>query len=263
MTQKAPPPDAGDAPGGMFNQSLARGISVLESFRGAGGPLTLAQIAQRTGLTRSAAQRLVHTLRKLGYLTLTHDGHGFLLHLPVLDLTHDYLRLNPLLRRASPFLLELRQQVRERVDLSLFDGARMVYASRLQSKREAFFATLVGNSVPSTSTSGGWAALALLPDAEIDAILAAAPLPALTPRTLIDPAAIRTQIAQTRRDGHALAVEQVLMGEVAIGMAIPDATGRPAGAIHVAGSLSEWTPEAFRRHVVPPLAEAVRNIGTA
>ncbi len=263
MTQKPPPHDAGDAPDGMFNQSLARGMSVLESFRGAAGPLTLAQIAARTGLTRSAAQRLVHTLRKLGYLTLTGDGYGFLPHLPVLDLTHDYLRLNPLLRRASPFLLELRQQVRERVDLSLFDGTRMVYASRLQSKREAFFATLVGNSVPSTSTSGGWAALALLPDAKIDAILAAAPLPALTPRTLTDPDMIRAQIAITRRDGHAMAVEQVLMGEVAIGMAIPDAAGQPAGAIHVAGSLAEWTPEAFRRHVVPPLADAVRNIGFA
>ena len=261
MTRETDTGAADDTTDALFNQSLARGMGVLEAFRGADRPLSLAQIAARAGLSRSAAQRLVHTLRKLGYLTLSGDGHGFLLSLPVLDLTHDYLRLNPLLRRASPFLLELRQQVRERVDLSLFDGARMVYAHRLQSKREAFFATLVGNSVPSTGTSGGWAALALLPDPEIDAILAAAPLPALTPRSLTDPDAIRAEIARVRRDGHALAVEQVLMGEVAVGMAIPDAAGRPAGAIHVAGSLAEWSPEAFRRHVVPPLAQAIANIG--
>lgn len=248
---------------GLFNRSLARGLSVLESFRDADRPLSLAEIASRTGLTRSAAQRLVHTLRKLGYLTLADDGRGFLLNLPILDLTHDYLRMNPVLRRASPVLLELRRQVQERVDLSLFDGVRMVYATRLQSKREAFFATLVGHSVPVTGSSGGWAALALLADAEIDAILARAPLRALTPRSLTDPDAIRAQIAAVRRDGHALALEQVLMGEVAIAMAIPDPQGRPVGAVHIAGSLAEWQPEDFRRRMAPPLAAAIRSLRAA
>lgn len=253
-------PDASAGADGMFNQSLARGMSVLESFRDADRPLSLAQIAARTGLTRSAAQRLVHTLRKLGYLTLSDDGRGFLLNLPILDLTHDYLRMNPLLRRASPILLELRRQVRERVDLSLFDGLRMVYATRLQSKREAFFATLVGNSVPTTSSSGGWAAMALLPDDEVEAILARAPLRPLTPRTLTEPGAIRAAIADVRRDGHALALEQVLMGEIAIAMAIPDGDRRPLGAVHIAASLAEWQPDDFRRRMAPPLAEAIRGI---
>nr|WP_281426507.1 IclR family transcriptional regulator C-terminal domain-containing protein [Paracoccus bogoriensis] len=139
----------------------------------------------------------------------------------------------------------------------------MVYATRLQSKREAFFATLVGHSVPVTGSSGGWAALALLPDAEIDAILARAPLRALTPRSLTDPDAIRAQIAAVRRDGHALALEQVLMGEVAIAMAISDPQGRPVGAVHIAGSLAEWQPEDFRRRMAPPLAAAIRSLRAA
>ncbi|MFN3276659.1 MAG: IclR family transcriptional regulator [Paracoccus sp. (in: a-proteobacteria)] len=260
MAQESPSsesPQAGDA---LFVQSLARGMSVLEAFRDADGALSLSQIAARTGLTRSATQRLVHTFRKLGYLTLAEDGRGVRLDLPVLDLTLDYLRLNPLVRRASPILLELRRNVRERVDLSLFDGQRMVYAARMQSKRETFFATLVGNSVPTTCTSGGWAVLAMLPDAEVDAILAAARHQQFTPRTITDPQMIRDQIALTRQTGHALAVEQILMGEVAVGVAIPDATGRPVAAIHIAASLSEWDAEDFRRRVAPLAAEAVRSI---
>ncbi|WP_246054939.1 IclR family transcriptional regulator [Paracoccus gahaiensis] len=250
-------PEAQDA---LFIQSLARGMSVLESFQGAERALTLTQIAARTGLTRSAAQRLVHTFRKLGYLTLAEDGRGFRLDLPVLDLTHDYLRMNPLVRRASPILLELRRNARERIDLSLFDGPRMVYAARMQSKRETFFATLVGNSVPTACTSGGWAVMAMLPAPEAEALLAKARHPQMTPRTLTDPDAIRTQIAQARRDGHALALEQILMGEVALGVAIPDATGRPVAAIHIAASLAEWDPEEFRRRMAPLAAEAVRSI---
>jgi len=259
-------PAAEDEPGptdALFVQSLARGMSVLEAFRGAEGPLSLAQIAARSGMTRSAAQRLVHTLRRLGYLIQAEDGRGFRPHLPILDLTHDFMRLNPLVRRANPILLELRRSVRERVDLSLFDGQRMVYVTRMQSKRETFFATLVGKSVPVTGSSGGWAVLAMLPAAEADAILAQAPLHPVTPRTLTDPDAIRAQLALVRETGHALALEQMLMGEVALGVAIPDASGRPVGAIHIVASLSEWEPEEFRRRVAPLAAEAVRSITAA
>lgn len=260
MPNESPHPDPSTGDDQLFVQSLARGMSVLEAFRDADGALSLNQIAARAGLTRSAAQRLVHTFRKLGYLTLAEDRRGFRLDLPILDLTHDYLRLNPLVRRASPVLLELRRNVRERVDLSLFDGQRMVYAARMQSKRETFFATLVGNSVPTVCTSGGWAVLAMLPKHEVDEILSKAEFPQVTPRTITDPRIIREQIELTRQNGHALATEQILMGEVALGVAIPDASGRPVAAIHIAASMSEWEPENFRRRIAPMAAEAVRSI---
>ena len=85
----------------------------------------------------------------------------------------------------------------------------------------------------------------------------------LTLRTLTDPAAIRTQVRLAREAGHALALEQVLMGEIALGVAIPDADGRPVAAIHIAGSLAEWEPEEFRRRVAPLAAEAAGAISSA
>ncbi|RMC35304.1 IclR family transcriptional regulator [Paracoccus alkanivorans] len=247
----------------IFVQSLGRAVRVLAAFQGADGPLSLAEIASRAGITRSAAQRIAHSFRELGYMRLSSDGRGFLLDLGILDLAYDYLRLNPLLRRASPVLLELRRNVRERVDLSLFDGQRMVYAARMQSKREMFFATLIGNSVPTFCTSGGWAVMAMLPDIEVDRLLAAADLRPVTPRTLTDPQSIREQIALTRQNGHALAVEQILMGEVALGVAVPGPDNRPIAAIHIAGSLSEWQPEEFRRRVAPLASEAVNAIASS
>jgi DNA-binding IclR family transcriptional regulator len=94
----------------------------------------------------------------------------------------------------------------------------------------------------------------------VDKILEGQQIPQITPRTLTDPSAIWEQIALARANGHALAVEQILMGEVALGVAIPDADGRPIAAIHIAASLSEWAPEDFRRRVAPLAAEAVRSI---
>ena len=48
-----------------FVQSLARGLSVLRAFDGDHPTLSLAAIAQRTGLSRAAARRLVLTLNIL------------------------------------------------------------------------------------------------------------------------------------------------------------------------------------------------------
>ena len=244
----------------LFTNSIARAMQVLAAFHHADRPLSLAEIAQRAGIDRSAAQRIVHTLRDLGYIRRDDEDRGFLPGIRILDHTLDFLRMHPLVQRATPVLLELRRNARERIDLSLFDGQRVVYAARMQSKRETFYATLVGHSVPTFCSSGGWAILARLDTEEARAIVDASDRTPFTPRTLTDPDRIMAELSQTRARGYSIAVEQILLGEIAIGVAVPDAQGHPVGAIHVAGSLSEWTPGDFSARVAPLALEAARAI---
>lgn len=244
----------------LFVQSIARAMEVLSVFRHAEKPLTLTDIAMRAGAGRSAVQRVVHTLRALGYIERDPDDRGYVPGIRVLDLTLDYLRLNSLVERATPVLLELRRNTRERIDLSLLDGLRMVYAARLQSKRENFFATLVGHSVPVFCTSGGRAGMARLADSEVDDIIDRSDRRPFTVKTITEPDAIRRKVREAREIGYALAVEEVLLGEVAIGVALTDAAGRPVAAIHLAGSLSEWTVDEFCQRFAPLAAEAARAI---
>lgn len=263
MSDRNAPDDDGDAKPGsdrLMVQALARGLRVMEAFADADGPLSLAEIAARAGMDRSAAQRLTHTLRAAGWLIAGEGGHGLRPGRAVLARTYDALRLDPLVQRAGATLIGLRRAARERVDLSLIDGQNLIYALRMQSKRERFFAMLVGHTVPLAQTSGGWACLAALPRDEADALIDAAPLTAITPRSLTDPAQIRAQVDEARARGHALASEQILLGEIALGVALRDAAGRPLGAIHVAGSLSEWQPEDFRARIAPLAVEAARAI---
>ncbi|WP_430512047.1 IclR family transcriptional regulator [Pannonibacter phragmitetus] len=244
----------------LFIQSVGRAMQVLSAFHQTEKPMTLQDLADRTGLTRSAVQRLVFTLKHLGYIARDPDDTGYVPGLRILDHSLDFLRLNPLVVKATPVLLELRRQVRERVDLSLWDGLRLVYASRLQSKREILSSTMVGHSVPLFCTSGGWAILARLPEDECAELIAASNRVAVTPQTITDADTLLERIAETRQNGYALALEQILTGEIAIGAAILGASGRPVAAIHVAGSLAEWEPEAFARQVSPLVIQAAQTI---
>ena len=244
----------------LFIQSAARTIKLLESFAAASGPMSLSDIAAATGMNRSGAQRIVHTLRQLGYITRDFGDTGFIPAPRVLDLAYNQLRLHPYVAQASGVLIELRRSVRERVDLSLWDDQRMIYALRQQSKRETWFATLVGHSVPTWGTSGGWALMAVLPDQDVDDILAHAPFQPITPRTLTNPADIRARVAEARERGYAVALEQIQMGEIALGVALTARDGRPWGAVHIAASLSEWAPEDFAARVAPLATEAAQAI---
>ncbi|WP_121062681.1 IclR family transcriptional regulator [Chachezhania antarctica] len=237
-------------------QTVVRAMRVLESVGRSGHPLSLAEIAAAVGTDRSAAQRLAHTLEMMGYLERAPGGNGFLPGRQALDRCFSYLRSNALVERATPILIELRKEVKERVDLSLFDGPSIVYAVRMQSKRENFYATLIGGRLPTFFTSGGRAMLSLLPDAEVEEILDQSVLEKYTPRTITDRAVIRERIERARRDGYALVQEEGLMGEIALGAAISDAAGRPIAAVHIAGSLSEWGEPDFRDRFAPLAMEA-------
>ena len=256
--QRRPGPDALEDP--LFVAAVARCMQVLSAFHRSDKPMSLTDIAAASGVGRSAAQRVVHTLRALGYIERDAAQRGYVPGIRILDHALDYLRLNPLIERATPILLDLRRNVRERVDLSLFDDLRVVYATRLQSKRETFFATLMGHSVPTFCTSGGRAIMAHLTDAEVDDIIARSDRRPFTDKTITAPDAVRAMVQEARQLGYALTVEEVLVGEVALGVAVLGSGGRPLGAIHIAGSLSEWTPEAFRTRFAPLAAEAANAI---
>lgn len=246
--------------GPLFVRSLEKAMQVLSGFHHADGPLSLSEIALRAGVDRSTAQRMVHTLRAMGYIRRTADGRGFIPGIRLLDHTLDTLRLDPLVRRATPVLQELRKEVRERVDLSLFDDLRVVYAVRLQSKRQTFYTTLVGHSVPTFCSSGGLAILSKLPDERVEDIISRSDRRPFTPHTITEPAEIRARISETRAKGFALTLNQILLGEIAAGFPVLDTSGAPVGAIHVAGSLAEWTPEEFVNRNVPLALEAARAI---
>ncbi|MGF9761662.1 IclR family transcriptional regulator [Microvirga sp. 0TCS3.31] len=243
----------------LFLQSVARALYVLEAFGRDARPMSLSEIAASARITKSAAQRAAQTLLSLGYLERSSDG-GLLPGRRLLDRAFDYLRSNPLIERATPILIELRKNSGERVDFSLFDDLSILYAIRLQSKRETFFATLAGRRIPTFCSSGGRAMLAHLDDAAIDDILRRSERKALTPKTIADLDKIWDKVREARREGYAYAVEESLLGEVVLSAAVLDDRRQPVAAVHIAGSLSEWTVDDFRKRFAPLAIEAARAL---
>jgi DNA-binding IclR family transcriptional regulator len=253
-------------------ESVGRALRLLEAFADSPRPMSLSQLAAAAQIDKSGAQRLANTLVALGYLE--RSDNGLRPGKRILDRAYDYLRTNPLIGRSYAVLAELRRESEERVALSLHDDLTMVYAVRMEdltmvyavrmeSKQDAFLAHLPGRRIPTFCTSSGRAVLAVLPEEQAVDIVARSERRPITPKTTIDEAAALAQVKRTRRLGFAVAVEEVLIGEVAVAAAVLDVSGAPLGAVSLAGSLGEWTRDKFANRFGPMVVAAARAISDA
>jgi IclR family transcriptional regulator, acetate operon repressor len=123
----------------------------------------------------------------------------------------------------------------------------------------------VGKRTPLHCTSNGKILLAHLPAVERDRILAG-PLDRRTPRSITDPAVLRTQLRQARRQGYAHTVEELEVGLNAVAAAVNGPGGRVVAAVSVAGPAYRVTAARIpdlAREVVGAAAEISRRMGHA
>jgi DNA-binding IclR family transcriptional regulator len=245
----------------LYVKSVGKAFRILEAFADSTDAVSLSELAEAADLDKSATQRLVHTLLKLGYLERTALGHRPGRRL--LQRSFDYLRGHPLIAHSLPILAELRRDAQERIDLSLFDDVSMLYLVRLQSKRDSLFGFLSGRHVPTFCTSGGRAVLSKLPLEQVKDILSRSQLSKVTPKTTTAKDQILAKVQEARNAGYAVVVEEMMVGEIACGVAILDQSGKPIGAVHVAGSLAEWSPADFEKRFAPLAVHAARAISSA
>lgn len=250
--------DAQDNP--LFVGSLERGFAILEAFGIGRAEMGVTELALATGFDKSAAQRFAFTLHALGYLDKSETTRKYRLSRRSLGLAYAFLRNDPLVELATPYLADLRQKCEQRVDLSILDGTDILYVVRLQTHREAFGATLVGRRIPAFCSSGGRAMLSRLLDEEALAIVERSERKPLTPFTVTELPAVMAGITAARKDGFAISVQECLVGEIVVSAPVLDVHGRPRAAVHIAMSLAEHDEQDVRQNFAPMAMATARLI---
>lgn len=214
-----------------YMQSLARGLEVLRAFDLEHPTMTLSQVAERVGLSRAVVRRCLLTLQHLGYLGS--QGRQFTLRPKVLDLGFRYISSLSLPDRALPFMEQLAQKVHESTSLSVLDDLEIVYVARVPVLRIMTVNLGVGARLPAYAASMGRVLLAGLPEPELDARLGRAQLRPLTPYTLCSHDGLMAEIANVRRHGYCIVVDELEVGLCSIAVPVRDRSGRVAGALNL------------------------------
>jgi IclR family pca regulon transcriptional regulator len=232
-------------------QSLERGIAVIELFSRERPALTLSDVARLTGISRSAARRILLTLTDLGHVRC--DGRLFSLTPRVLSLGWAYLSALSLLEVCQPLMQDLTRRTNESCAVATLDLPDIVTVSRVPTQRLTTVLAGPGSRLPAYCTAIGRVLLGDLDDEALDAYLASVVLEPLTERTIVDPERLREVIVAAREDGWALVDQELELGLRAVAAPVRAGDGHAVAAMNLAVSTSTMTLAQLRKKLVPEL----------
>lgn len=138
------------------SQTLLRGLDVLDAV--VDGPVPLAELAQRLGLTRSTTHRLANALIDRRYLTFA-PRLGYQFGPKLLELGFLAQRQADIVQIARPHIEALAMASEDTVHLGILDADRALYLDKIAGRRRVEISSRIGDRQPLTSTGLGKALL--------------------------------------------------------------------------------------------------------
>lgn len=246
------------APSSDFVQSLARGLAVIRAFDGARPELGLSEVSRATGLTRATARRLLRTLVRLGYVR--QDGNRFSLRPRVLELGYSYLSALSLPELGQPHMETLVAEVNESSSIAVLDDVDIIYVARVPTSRIMSITIAVGTRLPAYATSMGRVLLAGLDPDALEDRLSRMEIPPLTPTTVEDVDALRSELERVRMQAWAAVDEELELGVRSVAVPIREASGTVCAAMNVSVHASRMTMQDLQKQVLPSLLRAATAI---
>ncbi|MGV1007758.1 MAG: IclR family transcriptional regulator [Dermatophilaceae bacterium] len=221
------------------------------------GPLTVSAAADRLGVARSTAHRLLSMLVYRDFAVQRSDRRydaG-----PVLSVAATSRSRTALLREvALPHLEMLALRTQESANLLIRTGALSRFIACVEGTQVLRVGDREGMVFPAHLTSGGRLLLADLDDEALDAVYESQR--AADPQgPTLDVGALRADLRRLRRRGFALNVEGTESGVTAVGYPVRGADGRAIAAVSV-GMPSSRFQESRLAGIVAALAACADGI---
>lgn len=208
-----------------------RVLALLEQITSDGGRTPIREVVAQLGLTSATGRRLVALLVSQEYLIRVSHGHyvggGKLRQLAAQVSPHARI-----VGAARPVLRRLAQAEQATAYLGVFEGEMVTYLVK-EGEQTSF--TREQNQLEAYCTGIGKVLLAQLEEERLAAYLAA-PLVALTSRTITDPESLRAELAETRARGYAVDDREMANDLRCVAVAVPQLCGS-AYAISLSSAL--------------------------
>ncbi|AIO30140.1 IclR family transcriptional regulator [Burkholderia pseudomultivorans] len=232
-------PDTPDTTGTLSDDetylvpALERGLRVLELFNAREPVLTPNLIAQRLGLPRTTALRLVQTLHTLGYLERANRDRDYRLGARVMKLGFDYLSSLALTDIGTPVIERLRDETGFASHLVVRDGRDVVFVAKAWTHDSVMSAIKVniGTRIPAHASVHGHVLLGDLDRAELEALFPEPMLPTYTPHTPRTAAEVHARAQKYAAEGYALSESSFEPGISVISAPVRDGSGLIVAAV--------------------------------
>lgn len=244
----------------LYIQSLDKGLRVLEAFQHQDA-LGLHEVALLAGMSKSSAQRMIHTLESLGYVVHDPFIKRYRLGVRAMTLGYAYLEREPLFKNAHAILHRLNQECGESVNLSVPDCHDMVFVMRIHTFRHIPVYMPIGTRIPMAASASGRIFLASLPPADEHAAVEELELIRHTAKSTLDRSHLKSILQEARSAGYAYADEEFYSGDINVAAAIFNSAKQPIAAVNISVPKPRWSLERAKDELAPLVLRAARAIG--
>lgn len=197
---------------------LERAMEILGCFDPTHHDLTLTEIAELTKLPMSTCHRIVATLVEGGFLSKGSD-RKFRVGTRLWTIAQHAPLSDRLRESALPTLARLYEETGENITLAVLDRGQALYVDRLVGERSVPTISRAGGHLPLHTTGVGKVLLAYQSPAAIERYLTT-PLVKPMPQSIVEPDALRAELAEVRVRGYAITRQEMTAGSGSIAVPI-------------------------------------------
>lgn len=220
--------------GKKLQGSAYKTLAVLRQFAHDARELGVTDLSRLTGMDKTSVHRALKALERYRFVEQDVTTKRYRLGFAVVELAGAKLKQMPLALIAQPHLARLSQKTGETVQMSVMDERRVLYICVVESPQPIRVAVGVGSHGPIHCTAAGKILLADATKAVLDQVLSR-PLERFTPHTVVDPATLRKELAEIRRQGWATDDEGFVEHLRVAASPVRDVAGRVIAAVAVGG----------------------------
>ncbi|TKT69253.1 IclR family transcriptional regulator C-terminal domain-containing protein [Aquamicrobium sp. LC103] len=245
-----------------FVSSFARGLAVIEAFDAEHGRLTLAEVAERTGLDRAVARRLLLTLVQLGLARV--NGRNYVLTAEVLKLGYSFQSAYGLGAALKRPLDALSRRLSEPVSVSVLSGSDITVLARSNAAERHLAPTNdVGTKLPILVSASGRLLFSQFDDQEISTRLQNLSFRRYTERTIVDVDAYFDTINRVRADGYAVLDRELDENLISMSVPLVDKSGYIIATLNASTQPSRNTLREVVENIIPILKESAQSMSAA
>ena len=215
-------------------QALERALDILDCFNFQSRELSLSEVADRTGLNKTTAKRLIANLTTRGYLQQDPQTRKYQLGMRLFELGGVVFSSFSLRRSAAAPMTGLQKETDATVLLGVRMEDQLVYIDKREGDGMIRISSDVGWRRPLHYGMLGMVLMSDMESKEFDRILENFPLEAHTPFSITDLDAFSQRLEEIHVQGYVVEKEEAVEGLIGIAAPIRDHSRQVVAAIGIA-----------------------------
>ncbi len=239
---------------------MGKAFSILQTLTLNTQPLSMAELARETGMTKPTVHRIISVLAELGFVERDHGKRGYVEGPRLIKFALDTLKATTRRNMRHSVLRALSQETGETCNFGILTGAEVIYLDRVEAKQPLGLRFEPGSLVPVHCSAIGKLLLSLEPAERREELLRAIPLTRYTPRTLTSIAALSDALDRIQHDEIGIDDQESIEGVVCVAVPVRAADGGIVGGLALSAPEARISLKDALR-LVPQLRRAAATMG--